>query len=496
MNARLHTTAASPQAAQQRRAAVSHRLALGARATLVLLACGFAQAQNALGELVAADATRLLRHADAEVRGEAALVVARATDHDGVDQLLTLAKDPAPAARQRALIALGLCGTPTAVLYLASVLADNGARNESDGVAAAYGLGLVADGTATSATTQVLSTIAQSSWKRQRDTLLALLLAMSQRPPGGESLALRQLFDDESNRDPEVRGLLLKLLVGTDRAPDDRARRKLLVRGSVPERLALLQGFDGPALSRDAESLTVVERLAKADDDATVRAAALGALTRANHLGALDLALHGLRDARPQEAEQALRTMLAIGGAGMLRAAAPRLIEERDGNRKAAMLRAFDAPPPPALLADCSRIATDGGQPWPLRTAAVLLLARSDAERAAPLLRDTFRATTDAGALLDLASALRCTQAEPVALARLFDDPGDLCREPQRWLALLQAEHPEAQREILAALRGDAHQAAVLPALRAWRAATVIALPHARPEAVPEALRALLRSGG
>ena len=495
MNARFDTTDATPAPARPGRFAVSRSLARIARPALVLLVCGFAQAQNALGDLIAADARKLLHHADPEVRGEAALIAAHGADHDGLQQLLALAKDPAPATRHRALIALGLCGSPVAVRQLESVLADHDARSDDDGIAAAFGLGLVAGEAATSATTRVLSGIAQSSWKRQRDMLLALLLAMTERAPRVESMALRQLFDDESNRDPEVRGLLLTLLLGTDRAPDDKARRKLLVRGSVPERLALLQAIDGAVLANDAEALAAVERQAKADDDGTVRAAALAALTRANHLGALDLALHALRNGRAPEAAQALRTLLAIGGAGMLRAAAPRLVEERDPNRKAAMLRAFDGPPPPALLADVSRLATDGAQPWPLRTAAVLMLARSDAERTAPLLRDTFRATTDTSTLPDLAHALRRAHGEPVALARLFDHPEDLRREMPRWLALLQAEHPEAQREVLAALHVDERDPALLPALRAWRLAAVLDVPRARPEAVPERLRLLLGRG-
>ena len=99
MNARFDTTDATPAPARPGRFAVSRSLARIARPALVLLVCGFAQAQNALGDLIAADARKLLHHADPEVRGEAALIAAHGADHDGLQQLLALAKDPARMAR-------------------------------------------------------------------------------------------------------------------------------------------------------------------------------------------------------------------------------------------------------------------------------------------------------------------------------------------------------------------------------------------------------------
>ncbi len=465
---------------------------------LVVVVCGFAHAQqpaatapDPLARMVAADARPLLAHDDPVVRGEAALVLAHANDPAARDAVVAMASDDEPAARQRALVALGVLGTPAAVQLLGDRLADTGARAEPDGVAAAFGLGLAPCESSASVTTRVLAAIAQGSWKRQRDTLLALLLAMATRPDRTETLALRQLLDDESNRDPDVRALLLQLLLPLDRTLDGKTLRRIVERGSEPERLAVLQSI-GCHGEVEAEWLPLLERLATQAQRAEVRSEALAALTRARHLPALDLAARTLRQGTPAECAQALRSLLAIGGARMLRAAAPEIERERDPARKAAMLASFAAPLPPFLADHCAKLAIDTAQSWPLRDAAALALAEDDPERAAPMLRDLFRATTDDAALPALARALRRAHETPADVARLVDGGTDLHEHPVRWVALLAAEHPDARRQLVQSLRAAGAPAPRLAiALRVWRAATVLAVP-VRDGAVPAAVHTLL----
>ena len=460
---------------------------------LAIAACGFAQAPDGLARLIADDSLAKLTHADPTVRGEAALITASRADQRQQATLLAMAKDPEPEARHRALLGLGLLATPAAIQGLESVLADHGTRSETDGVMAAFGLGLVPEARASTTWTRVLSSIAQGSWKRQRDTLLALLLAMRTQPDRSEVLALRRLFFDDSNRDPEVRGALLLLLLPIDADFDAKALRRLLDRGDEPERLAVLGWLAAEGPVPDVETRAVIERIANHAESAAERGAALHVLTRLRHPPALDLAVRGLRSNNPGECAQAMRSLLALGGARMSRACGQRILDETDAARKAAWLTHYDAPLSDDLAAHCGKLAIDGSQPWSLRHAAVLALARSDSRRAAPFLRDHFRTTRDVDALPALALAMQKCHDEPVELSRLCEGSIELHAHPKRWTALLAAEHPEAQRQVLACLQDDKASAPRLATcLRAWRTARVLQVPTARDKAVPVALRELL----
>lgn len=449
---------------------------------------------DSLARLVAADAALLLTHADPVVRGEAALVVAPSLPAQHQGTLLAMARDPAPAARHRALIALGLAGTPAAMQLLDDVLQDTGTRGEDDGVAAAFAVGLLPAERATTITARVLTAMARGSWKRQRPALLALLSSMSSQPERGEGMALRLLLDDESNRDPDVRALLLGLLLPIDRTLDGKPIRRVLERGSDAERCAVLAWLATEPVPPDAELLAMVERLATHGDPAAVRARALAVLTRASHLPALDIAARALRSAQPVECGQGVRSMLAIGGARLLRALAQRVTEEKDPSCKAAMIAGFDAPLTPELADHCAALAADPTAPWPLRSVAAITLARSLPERAAPLLRDVFRVTTETAALPALARALQRCAAEPVALPRLLEEATELLQQRDRWCALLVAEHPEAQRQVLLHLRERLATASSLAiTLSAWRRATVLDAPAAGDTVLPDVLVSLLR---
>lgn len=476
----------------------------GARCAVLLLfgavfgsaPCGNAQRPAApelagIERLVAADALRHLDSPEPDVRGEAALIVASTGDPALEPRLLALADDQDPTTGDRAAIALGLLATPAAVQALEQRIAaaDRGER----AVAAAFGLGLVPPERAGSTVARVLPTFARGSWKRQRDALLALLLGMCRHPERDEQLALRRLLDDDSNRDPELRALLLQLLLPLDRSFDDKILRRICDRSSDGERLVLLRWLATRPPADNAPWLDELVRIVQHDRRPAHRAAALAALTRSRHLPALELAARALRSSDADECAAALRAMLAIGGARTRGALEQHLIDELDAGRKAALLTNYGAPPSQHLALHAAALADDASQPEAVRVAAADVLAKSQPERAAPLLRDLFRATADGGCAAVLARALARVADAPTPLDRLLTPPVALELHPLQWRALLAAGHADAQRRVLEVLQApDASPEAIATALRCWRAAMVLTAPGVPGIAPPDALQRAL----
>ncbi|MBL9079555.1 MAG: hypothetical protein JNL08_18775 [Planctomycetes bacterium] len=487
MNVRPEQDPRRPRRDRARHPGAAHRLG----AALTLLLCGFAQAQDdGLARLVTADAARLLHSPDPLVRGEAALVVSAGGANAWHGRIAELTTDPDPAARARAIVAVGLQSAPGSPLLLADLLDEGRGHTSTDRTAAAFAVGLLAPDLAGTLTSSVLTGFLRGNLRREQDPLLALLLGLAQRDPQAHAASLLRVYDDDSLRDARIRAQLLHLLLRAGHTFDLRQLRRLLERSSADERTALLRWFaDGDAVVAD-DLLPVVERLAR-QGGAGERAAALATLTRRRHLPALEIAARAMRSSDAVECGQGLRSVLAIGGAGMRRALERHLIAEDDPVRKTALLTNFAAPPSTELLAHAAALAADGGQPFDVRTAGAVLVARSDPARAAPLLRDLFRATTRTESLPQLA-ALLAQGGEPPPLEKLLHGPCDLVHHPAQWQALLAVEHPAAVRQLLATLepRGDA--AAQGLALQAWRRARVLSLPLPVVGEPPATLRAAL----
>lgn len=463
-----------------------------------LLPCGSARSQggpagpNGLLRMVASDAAPLLRHADAAVRGEAAIVLATRRDPYDFAAIAAVASDPNERAKVRGILALGMLATPAAALALGDRLADAGTRTQPAGIAAAYALGAMPPEVAPTTVCRVLTSFLQGSYKRQRELLLALLQGMQGAEQTEQLTALRRLFDDESLRDPELRAVLLTLLLPIDPSLDGARLRRLLERGSEEEREALVGWLAHNPSAADSTLLQPLERLAVQGNRPQLRAAALATLTRMRHLPALELAARALRSQHPAEVAQATISALQIGGAGMRGALERHLAAETDPDLQEAMLRAWASPPSPDLVDTCVRLATDRSRPVGLRTAAALTVARSDADRGAPLLRDLFRAADRAFDLAPLAAALRQGGAAETPLSRLVDGPAELRQHPGQWRALLATEHPEATRQVLAELRNRTAPADDLAiALRVWREATTN-LTELRVQSLPPSLRSAL----
>jgi hypothetical protein len=450
-------------------------------------------ADQPLLRLFAADAARLgATAAEPAVRGEAALVLAATGDDRHYETVLAVARDPQPAARLRGILALGYLGTPGSELVLEEILAASRTRPQPDGIVAAFALGLLPEDVAPAAVTRYLVRFLQSSFKRQRDVLLAMLAALAGRDAPAQREALHQLFDDAANRDPAVRGALLQVL---GRIPDgitpERAAT-VLRRGSTAERGAVLRWLASQE-EPPKELLPLLTDMVAHDGDGGVRAGALAVLTRLRHLPALDLAARAIRSPDALEVAQGTRTALLLGGSAM-RAAIERGFSTLPVQNQIAVMQQLGGAMSEAFQLSTLELAADRRQPLTLRIASALALARAEVTEVAPALRALFldaRGFTD---LTEIAHALQRLEAVAPELARLHCGAraDELALDSERVAALLCAGHPEIARFCLDQLRHAATDAvASTSLLRAIRRAELPAAPGA--QQLPAPLDELLR---
>lgn len=458
--------------------------------------CAFAHAQEAappLERVVAADCVRLLNHANPEVRGEAALIVAAEGSARVHDTLMAMARERDETARIYGVLALGLLASPGVTHVLRESLDSPADRAEPTGVAAAFALGLMPADQATGLVNEVLASFLRGSSKRQRDALVALLHGLQQHPQAGATTAMRRLFDEDVSHDPQVQAMLLGLLLPLDPTFTRADLARLLLRGSADERLAVLAHCIDRGQAGDAGLDAELTNLATRDADASIRAAALAAMTARRLPKTLDLAVDALAARDPRELSAAVHAVLTLGGARMRQVLEQHVLGTVEPARKAALLSAFTAPPSAALLDECARVAADRTQPLEVRRAAAFLLARAEPTRAAPMLRDLFREDQDPQGRRTIAASLMRAPGGPPPLARLLPAGDSLRANPQAWHPLLLVGHPEAERQLLALLEDSKAEAAELgPALRAWRCRVAAALPPSAAGHLPKPLARIL----
>jgi hypothetical protein len=453
----------------------------------------FAQSsgKSSMERMVADDAITQLRSNDPITRGEAAIIVAASGNAAHESRILELANDPRQEARHRAMLALGLLASPAAISQLETTLANSRDRTSDDGVIAAFALGMIPSDRIGTAVARTLPLFARGSWKRQHDVLSALLLGMSRQPARSEAAALRQLLDNDANRSADIRGLILNLLLHVDNDLEPQNLKRILRRGSEPERLAILQWLASLTIEERAPWLNDLTQIATNGSSAKIRTSALLALTCSRHLPALDLAAKAIKKSSPAECRQAITTILAIGGASTRGALEEHILAERNPDRMAALMQGYLAPPSKLLIDHAIKISTDSKLPMPTRTAAALLVSRADPKLTGAILRDLFRSTADPRLLTTLAHAIQRSGETPMALSRLLDRPAKLAQHGNRWQALLRAGHSSAQRQILAVLQDSAaSDDDRRAALQAWRKAMILS-PSA--DNIPDVLSDCLR---
>ena len=444
--------------------------------------------------LLALDAARLAQSPDPTVRGEAALALAATGNARYYELVLAVAKDPVAGARLRGIIALGYLAAPGSEPFLTEQVNDSGTRARPEGIAAAFALGLLPDEQAPAAVTGYLMRFLGSSFKRQRDVLLALLAGLAGHDPVTQQRGLLALLDDAANRDPVVRQALLQVLARIPGALAPERVEAALLRGSAEERRAVLEAL-ATRVEADKALLAPLARICTQDVDGRSRALALAVLTRMRHLPALDLAARAVRGGEPVEVEQGTRTALLLGGSAM-RAAIEQQLDALPPARQTALLAAFQGPLSAGFAEQCLKLAGNRQNALPLRTAAALVLAQAEAHRALPVLRDVFLDARDSEALRPLARALLRLEEQPPDLARLQGNGrlDDLALLPERLAALIAAGHPQALRFCLQQFeRKDLDAAAAAGLLRAFRCSALAALPADAAAVLPGAVHEVLQ---
>lgn len=414
---------------------------------------------------VVAMAQTLVHDRDPEVRGEAVLLLAASRDlpagGDVFGVALRASKDPAPAARLRGILALGLLGETGVEVRLAELL---GGEPSTETEAAALALGMLADSHPGIAVEAYFTKFEGSSYRRQRGTLLAMLVGLGLEPHPSKIRALQDLFDDDALKHPDVRILLYEALGAVAHGLTDEDIDEM-----VEHRDARIRALGARWTVEDTEPsesrLATLEKLAQRDPDENVRAAALDALTRARHLPALEIAAKAATSRDPIEAAQGMRSAARLGGGAMSQALEDRILSTRRPALQAALMAALPGPWTDRYLETCAELAIDTRRPADLRCAAALTLAAAGNAEAAPILRTLFASQAGRDHLPALARALIGLTTEPPALDHLHPEGKTL--DAERLEALLAAGHEGAAGAWLEAFaRADAPRAALL---RAWR---------------------------
>lgn len=446
----------------------------------------------ALDRLLYADAKEHLTDADPIVRGEAALVLAASGDRRAYPSILLIAKDRDDDASLRGILALGFLGAPGSEQFLAHLLDDRDLRTEPRGLAAAYALARLPQDQAASALARELSRLSESSYKRQREVLLALLSALLEREPDDQLLPLQRLFADASLKDPVARAALLTILGRIDGGADDRAIRTSLASRATELRLAAFSVLQSRTELEPTWAASAV-RIVEHDPDASVRAQGLSLLTRLRHLPALDLAAKALRSKDAGEVAEATRTALLLGGAPM-RCTLERQFEYLEVPAQTAMLSAFHGAISREFEDTCERVVRDASRPIDLRAAAALLLRENGDTAVGAALEALFREVEDPATLRLLADARSADGGtrellDAITLPCANDAMGV---QAARLAALLRTESPMASRRCIEWLQQTDLGRSRAVVLRAIRTSRLPIMPaHVRPF-VPAVLLPLL----
>lgn len=481
----------------------THRLLRGARLLRELARRGPWLLAMALGAATApgqdrpadalrnVDAERMLTHSDPRIRGEAAMAAAATGEIRLLPAILRIAADEEAQARTMGLLALGHLGTPGAESFLAAALAKPGAAADDAALAAAFALARLPAKSGSDALNKRLSETTDASFKRERDSLLAMASGLLDRGGDDASSSLERLARDASLRDPHARAAVLTALACSPRVLGSGILASALRAGSAEVRCAALA-----ALSRHAEAvrdqLAEVVGIARSDSDPRVRAAALACLTEARHLPALELAMRASRSRDDQESGQGVATALRLGGEPTRRLLARQFAVLGTAAQRR-LLESATSPAPDELLAACHAAATDRRHEATIRASAVLALLRLGQNVPSGDVVETF---VDAGweTQRALAAALQDEEHATALLAVVASAPpgADSRRRASMLAALMLAETKGASLHCARGLAPDADADSALVAIRALRIARLPPLTADARRFLPEALRPLL----
>ena len=387
----------------------------------------------------------MLRAESPELRGEAALALASTGEERHYSALLALASDPEPAARQRALLALGYLGRPGPEALLHRVLTKT-PRDSADRLPAAVALGLLPDEPRLHAIDDFFDRASDTSQRRFKDEFVCLLLGMSQRPHPLRQTILEEYLEDDTYQDDDVLALVVSALARTGNRPAPALYGQL---DSENEKIseAALRGLAQPDISCTEEERRQIIRLAKNHRSESVRSAALDLLTYRRDAEALQLAEDAIKDRSARVAAAAVRAILKLGGGKLREQTEQTILETDDPKRLAELLRATSGPHRKEFVDACLSLATNTRQDLLVRICAAKIAAEAGQHQIAPVLRNLFLEAQELSAMSIAASALHELDAELENLPTKTVE--DLTQLQNRLRALLGAGHKGGTRNLL-----------------------------------------------
>ncbi len=450
------------------------------------------QGEASLEAMLQRDAETQLEHPVPAVRGEAALAVAASQDPRHLPAILKVAQDEDPTARAMGLLALGRLGAPGCETLLVATITKSANKPDLPVLAAAYALGLLPADHGSNALNERLAQLSDGSYKRQQDVLLALVAGLLDRGGDDAAEALLRLAKDAGLRDPACKAAVLTALAPSARAIDEAALTPALRSESEEVRRAAIRVL----LHHPAEAerrIADLERMAKSDPSAVVRAAALEALTELRHLPALDLAAQAARSKDQELARQGVRTSIRLGGEPARRAL-ERQFRHLGPLAQRALLDASNSPVGSEFLDACREAAKDPRREPATRSAAILALARTGQHVGVDQVVAAFAGSAPFHVRCELAAAFRTPEHRKamLAAASLDEDRAELRDRSAMLAALLRAQDGPSQLACARLLQRDGDDRATELALRALRNSRLAAPSETSLRFAPAALRPLL----
>ncbi|MCA8957091.1 MAG: HEAT repeat domain-containing protein [Planctomycetes bacterium] len=464
------------------------------------LCCGIARLALLVGTPVAAQGLvpdplvvaiePLLKSTSPELRGEAALALASTGSPSFYAPLLALAADPHPAARHRAILALGHLGHPGTDVLLQRIL-DKGPKDAPDRPLAALALGLLAEQPRVPAIDQFFERLDGSSPRRMRPLLGSLLVGMLRTPHPSRVTVLRNVLENASYRRQPILSLVAANLAQVP-SKENAAALVATLRRDNPELLrAALRALADPRLDMAPEEIRHVIRLARTHGKSTVRAEALRLLARRRIPEALELAAQALQTQDPGLVGAAIHTALRLGGGELRDQVEARILATPDPRLRAAMTAAKTGPHSDGFVRRNLETARDIGTPFELRVQATRVVAEAGWDEIGPVASTLFFGTDRPHAARILAGALAAAKAPIDKRIHPATTVEDALRLPLRLDALVASGHPDAPSLLLRILK-DPHAGNELrlAAVRAYRLAK---LGGASPEELANLPPAVLR---
>lgn len=436
----------------------------------------------------------LLGDENPELRGEAALAAAASSgDQDLYSPILAMAGErEEPAARHRAILAVGLLGSPGAEVFLGDLFESSRPRSV-ERLLAALALGMLPDGTAAPALDRFLNRVQGGSIKRNRDALACLLLGLSCGEHPSKMEALRALLGDAAIKDLSIRQLLIHAMAHVPSPENVALLLKLLDQAGADVAVAALTVLADPRCRLDGDATGRIRKLAQRSGDPRLRAAALDVLVSRRDVSALEMAPRAITSKHPCLIGAGMRAVLCLGGGSLRDELDNAILARRDPLQQAKMLEVSRGPHGHEFLVAVGEIARAKDRPMELRVQAAAVVAAAGWKSIVPTLSNLFLLAADPRQLCTLAKCLQKLDVDMTAKVYPAKSLDSATRLSGRLRALIAAGNASAVAALSAALKNkDLAVETRIEMLRAYRLAHQ-PWPDATLKLAPERVAALLR---